>query len=236
MNPRRVARLTGRLLLTLLAAILSMASTKRAHAAEGGDAEVWAGAFVQASPTAKPTGPRFWLDVQDRRSSSGTVVLARPGLGWQVTPWMSVWAGYAWVPTFPDEGELSQEHRAWEQVQFNLTEGPFSYSLRLREEQRVRVGEPGLSHRLRAAPRVGVQISRAVSMQVWDELFVAWNQTDWFPVRGLDQNRAFVGPAFHGGPRVRMELGYLRQDLFRGEASVTNHIVATNLFVAIAPP
>jgi hypothetical protein len=205
-------------------------------AARAGDAEVWSAVFAQAAPTPGPTGLRLWLDLHARRSAAATVGLIRPGVGWQIQPWISLWAGYAWVPTAADDAPLTQEHRVWEQAIVQHKVSRVSMSLRLREEQRFRVGEPGdVSHRLRIAPRVGVQLAGPVSLQVWDEVFVAWNETAWFPVHGYDQNRFFIGPSFEGFKGFRVEVGYMNHHQSRGEATTDNHVAMVNLFFNFGP-
>jgi hypothetical protein len=101
---------------------------------------------------------------------------------------------------------------------------------RLREEQRVHVGDPEVNHRLRVMPRFGVQLAGPLSLQVWDELFLSFNRTEWFDVGGYDQNRAFAGLSVDGFKGFRVEAGYLNIDLERGEASANNHALAVNLF------
>lgn len=213
-----------------LSLLLALASP-----AVAGDAETWTAAFFQVAPTPGPTGPRLWTDLHMRRSAAGVVGLIRPGFGWQITPWASVWAGYAWIPTAADEAPLSQEHRAWEQVIFQGRFDRLSMSGRLRQEQRVRVGEPEVNHRLRLMPRVGVQLAGPLSLHVWDELFLSFNPTEWFDVGGYDQNRAFVGLSVDGFKGFRVEAGYLNIDLERGDASANNHALAVNLFFNLGP-
>jgi hypothetical protein len=216
----------------LLARVLSIL----VGSARADDGEIWVGAFVQAAPSANPAVPRLWLDLHDRRNAAGSLAIVRPGIGWQLGPGLSVWAGYAWVPTLPDEADMTQEHRVWQQVSGQWPVGPVTVSLRLREEQRVRVGAEGLQHRLRVAPRVGVKIAGPVSVQVWDEVFLSWNETEWFPVRGYDQNRFFVGPGIEGMRGFRTEIGYLNHDLARGADSANNHALALNLLFSLGPP
>lgn len=218
-----------------MAGLLALSALLAASPARADDAEIWVAGFAQVAPNANPTGLRFWVDVHDRRSAAGTTVIARPGVGWQVGRGFSVWGGYAWVPTLPDEGEATFEHRAWEQLSGQVPLGPVTLSLRVREEQRFRQGAEGVQHRLRVAPRVGVKVYGPISIQAWDEVFLSWNETEWFPVAGYDQNRLFVGPAFDGFRGFRAELGYLNHDLARGDASANNHALAVNLFFSLAP-
>jgi hypothetical protein len=222
---------------TLLAlATLLLAPAHAEDPSLGEDVEVWTATFVQVAPDPAPTGLRGWLDLHARRSDAGAVGIVRPGVGWQLSPGASVWGGYAWVPVDADGAPATHEHRAWQQLTLQRTRPTVSVGLRVREEQRIRAGEDGMSHRLRVLPRVGLRLRGPLSLQVWDEVFVAWNETGWFPVKGYDQNRFFVGPAIEGFRGFRVEVGYLNLDLARGDASTNHHAAAMNLFLALAPP
>lgn len=155
----------------------------------------------------------FWADVQARRSGDGTVLIARPGVGVQVLPWLSLWAGYAWIPTFPDSTpDVVNEHRAWQQVFIQYeTSFRLNFQSRTRVEQRFheRGGEVGLRgrqfFRLSWRPSAEVPVGGLVS----DELFIGFNSTSWGQPAGIDQNRLFVGPFFQLSPWARIEAGYL---------------------------
>ena len=229
-------RTTLALLVVLLVALLTAVPARADDSLGGEDLEVWTATFVQVAPDASPTGLRGWLDLHARRNDAGAVGIVRPGVGWQLSPKVSVWGGYAWVPVDPDGADATQEHRAWQQLTLQRTRPTLSLGLRVREEQRLRSGADGISHRLRVLPRLGLRLRGPLSLQVWDEVFVAWNETDWFPVRGYDQNRLFVGPAIEGFRGFRVEVGYLNLDLARGDASTNHHAAAMNLFLAMAPP
>lgn len=199
------------------------------------DSEVWTATFLQVAPTGGPTGPRFWLDLHARRNAAAMTGIVRPGLGWQVARPLSVWAGYAFVPSDPDDGPATLEHRAWEQASAAHTVDRVALSLRVRQEQRVRTGEPQVHHRLRAMPRVGVRIDGPVSLQVWDEVFLSYGATPWFDVAGYDQNRAFVGAGVEPASGWRVEAGYLNLDLARGPDSANQHVALVAVFANLGP-
>ncbi|HMV68590.1 MAG TPA: DUF2490 domain-containing protein, partial [Myxococcota bacterium] len=195
--------------------------------------DVWAGQTLTIAPG--PTGLRLWLDLHERRTPSAFTAIVRPGVGWQATPWLSLWAGYAWVPTDADDGPTVHEHRAWEQVILQHKVDPVSLQLRLRQEQRVRHGQPGVSHRLRALARSNIAISGPVGVALWDEMFVGFNDPGWLGYVGFDQNRAFVGPYLEGPRGVRWELGYMNQAIPRRDGLQVHHVVAVNLFFSWGP-
>jgi hypothetical protein len=199
------------------------------------DVESWSAVFFTAAPAPEASGFRLWTDLHFRRTATSTVGIVRPGVGWQITPWFSVWAGYAWVPTKPDGLELVHEHRGWEQLIFQHRHDRLAFSARVRQEQRVRPGEAQVNHRTRLMARFGVTLGGPVSLQVFDELFVSYNPTDWFDVAGYDQNRFFVGPSFDAFKGARVEVGYFNNHLARGGSAVMNHAVAINLFFHVQP-
>lgn len=214
-----------------------LTGTARAANDEQGDLlDVWGGQFVVLAPTPGKTGPRFWLDLHERRTPSGFTAIIRPAFGWQATPWFSVWAGYAWVPTDPDGADTVHEHRAWEQLIFQHKTGPALLQLRLRQEQRFRQGEAGVGNRLRVFGRVNAAVSGPFGLAMWDEAFFQFNDPGWVGYTGFDQNRAFFGPYLEGPPGVRLEVGYMNQYLQRPEgASQDHHVVAFNLFISWGP-
>lgn len=173
----------------------------------------------------------FWADVHVRRTSEGVVHLTRPGVGFQVTPWLSLWAGYAWTPTFLDGNpDVVNEHRAWEQVLLQY-ETSFRLNLqsRTRLEQRFHENGPEVGHRLRQFVRVSWRPSAEVPVGalVSDELFVAFNATPWGQPSGVDQNRFFVGPFFQLAPWARIEAGYMFVYLDRATDRFTHAVSAT---------
>jgi hypothetical protein len=158
------------------------------------------------------SSPAGWLDLQLRRRGGATQYIARPGLGWAFTPTLFVHAGYAWIPTDPDDATYTSEHRIWQQVLFN---GKFSddlkYQLRGRLEQRFGPNS-GVGLRTRGLGRIQWQPSHCFAMQLvaWDELFIGVNETDDFKFQGFDQNRAFVGLGTDTPVRgLRFEAGYM---------------------------
>lgn len=209
-----------------------------ARAQDQQDFQVWAALLATADTQLAPPGLAFWLDVHARRGDTGTVHILRPGLGVHLLPFLSVWAGYAWVPVFSDQtGAAVHEHRVWEQIilQHRL---PFGLALqsRTRLEQRFSEAGSGTGLRLRQFLRAGWQPWEHVPIGavVWDELFVGLNETTWTAPRGLDQNRLFAGLSLATAPFARLEAGYLflyvdrRSDLF-------GHVLAVNLFVSFRP-
>ncbi len=54
---------------------------------------------------------RAWFDLHLRREEDRFWMIVRPGLGLQLTDAISAWGGYDFIPSIPDDGEASVEHR-----------------------------------------------------------------------------------------------------------------------------
>lgn len=191
---------------------------------------------VMATPQLGKDTPAFslWFDGHARRGPDNTVLIVRPGVGVQVLPWLSVWGGYAWVPTMADGvDDVVNEHRAWQQVLLQ-TETSFRLNLqsRTRVEERFheRGGEVGVRlrqfFRVSWRPSVDVPIGALVS----DELFIGLNSTVWGQPAGIDQNRLFVGPFFQLTPWARIEAGYLFVYLDRANDRLLHNVSVLAVF------
>ncbi len=182
--------------------------------------------------------PGLWFDGHARRGDGNTVVILRPGAGLQLTPWLSVWAGYAWVPVFSDgdddqSGSRFDEHRFWQQaILTHKTSNDWALQSRTRFELRFGEGGDDIGLRVREFVRAGwMRSDWLVKPVIWDELFVGLNDTDWGASSGYDQNRLFVGlalPTIASG--ARFEAGYLFVHLNR-DTDVVIHAIALNVFL-----
>lgn len=226
-----------RLTMIATAAALCLAAASPASAQTTHDLQTWSALFATAQLQEQPLGLTLWFDGHVRRGDAGTVGIVRPGLGYRFKPWISVWAGYAWVPTSLDEGDaLLHEHRAWEQVilSTSLLDKTLNLQSRTRLEQRWREGseDTGLRARqfLRADYRPHAEARWGAVL--WDELFWGLNAPDFAP-QGFDQNRLFIGPALYAMPNMRIEFGYLSAILWRDPTLQIQHALAINFFTTL---
>ena len=190
----------------------------------------------------------LWVDVQPRlyERFEPQAVLLRPGLSWRVTPELFLTAGYAWTPSWSrgsDEergwGELDfvDEHRSWQQGLYAVTDpaSGLAGQVRVRLEQRARTeGDLDVGVRLRVFVRgqVPMTSARDVLVVLWNESFVALNDTRWGQRGGFDQNRLFAGLGWQAiAGQLRLELGYLNRWSVRAGVDPVNHAVALNAFV-----
>ena len=199
------------------------------------DIQVWTSVAGTAALNEESTGPSAWLDVHLRRSGANTVHIFRPGLGWRLGDAVSVWAGYGWIPTLPDEGDLQIENRFWQQVIAKHSASRLGFMSRTRFEQRLADSGDDLGLRVRQFGRVGWdwRDDGRCGLVVWDELFLGLNETDWGAPAGLDQNRLFAGVFLKSGTRVRGELGYLSLFVDRDGGNTLGHVLSTTVFVSL---
>jgi hypothetical protein len=103
------------------------------------------------------------------------------------------------------------EHRLWQQVQYNFKWNEIPLALRFRQEQREIEDTEGISERSRLLVRAVVPRTDSVfNWAIWNEYFYNLNTIQGGPEAGFDQNRLFIGPSFpiHGG-KVLIEPGYM---------------------------
>lgn len=195
------------------------------------DHAVWAGAAATHEVTGGERRLALWLDVHRRQDTAATSMIIRPGIGLFIEPWLSVWAGYAWTPVYPDDAARRDEHRFWHQLWINTPIGHgFAFQSRSRMEHRFAPNSDDVAHRFRQFIRLGwMHATQPVGFVIWDELFVGLADADWGAVDGYDQNRLFVGPVFRIASWARVEPGYLMVHLDRMPNRLV-HAVAINLF------
>lgn len=158
------------------------------------------------------SGLRVYAEVQPRQGDNFqrlSQLLVRPAVGYQVTPKMSLWIGYAWTPSFLPE--YNNEHRAFQQLLFEDRYQRVGLTNRTRLEQRSIEGAGGTSLRFRHQIRVSLPLDSkgkwaAVS---YDELFYNLNSVSNGPQAGFDQNRLYFAGAYNVNRHTRVELGYL---------------------------
>jgi hypothetical protein len=181
---------------------------------------------------------RWWFDghyrLFDDSDGFGQSII-RPGIGLDVRENSALWAGYGWIRTSPIQGEDIDEHRIWQQWTWSRTVDPLKFAARTRFEQRLIESSDDTGLRLRQFVRGQKDLGPCSkrTFVVWDELFIAFNDTDWGQRSGFDQNRIFVGFGFkkHHSSKWRVEIGYMNQTVNqRGPTDRSNHVLAFNVF------
>lgn len=160
---------------------------------------------------------RYWFDAQARYSDVGSgsnQLLFRPGIGYDVTPTLSTWAGYARFRTHAKSGNTITEDRFWQQLSWRFRDwDSSSLSLRFRLEQRsLSIGDDtGVVLRTRLKYVRKLQASDRTSLVASLEPFVNLRNTDWGADSGLAQLRSYLGVAWRLTNKSTFEAGYQNQ-------------------------
>lgn len=217
-------------LLVVALIVFAVAVAPAAQARTTSDHQLWASTTVLTRPL---TSLRLlgWLDLHDRKREDSTLLILRPAVGHQLMDRLAVYAGYAWLATYADEGANRHEHRTWQQLVWNapVPQG-WALSLRPRLEQRFAQGGNDTGHRVRVSARGAYAPHPAFMIVAWDEFFYQINNTDWGASSGFDQNRAFLGLGLPTTSTARVEVGYLNVFLKRSPDNHLDHNLAINLF------
>ncbi len=157
----------------------------------------------------------------------------RLGLGWEPSPDLSIYGGYAVFRNTPvDDRASSTEHRTWQQLLVTLHSSPKLRLIgRTRTEQRWRENASGTSWRARQMLRGVMPLGKpgAPSAIVTSEVFFELADTRWGVRSGLDQVRTFAGVGIPLKPGLSTEIGYLNQTLVGRDRPGPNHIAQITL-------
>lgn len=178
----------------------------------------------------------WWFDGHARFSDDAGrlgVSIIRPGLGWRVSDRLDLWAGYARVTAHP--GANVDEDRFWQQATYSLgTVFGGKLSGRTRLEQRFRDSDSDTGWRIRQFVRWARKLPNSdFSIVLWNETFAGFNDADWGQRQGFDQNRAFVGFAWHAQDKLRAEAGYLNNIIDTPGSNLDNHNLSLTLFMSL---
>lgn len=185
-------------------------------------------------------GPiKGYMEANPRFSDDASAVdqlLLRPALGYQITPTISLWQGYAWVTNY--EPGFSQEHRIFQQLIYSRKFSDFKILSRSRLEERWIDNAIGTSLRARTMLRGDVPLPgfSAVSLAAYDEIFVNLNSIRQGPESGFDQNRTFVGLNYQFTPQLNVDLGYQLQitnNVRPHLINTANHILLLQIFITL---
>jgi hypothetical protein len=179
---------------------------------------------------------RFWLEGQGRFGNDSTTLsqgILRPGLGYSLADNLSVWLGYAVIPTMEPFSAVSfNENRIWQQVLWTPQTAIGPITSRTRFEQRF-TRAPDVSYRLRQMVRLAYPLDFAPGFMLvgWEELFLNINSTGAITA-GFDQNRVFLGVGYAIDENLRTEIGYMNQYIYRDTTEdLMTHVLSLSLFL-----
>ncbi len=187
---------------------------------------------------ASETGPSAWryaFDAQYRwfdRAGGIDQVLLRPAVGYDLTPALSAWLGYAFVRSESASGIRVDEHRIWQQLAWQFDgAGDSRWLLRGRLEERHREGaeDTGATLRIMLRSRVPLGNRPDLKLVLAMEPFIDLRDTDWGLTKGLAQLRSAIGLSFDLHSQLGLEIGYLNQHAFREDRTdLANHLLYLN--------
>lgn len=160
---------------------------------------------------------RYWFDAQARYSdvgSSSNQLMYRPGIGYDITPTLSAWAGYARFRTHASSGNTSTEDRFWQQLSWRFRDwNSSSLSMRFRLEQRLLSSGDDTGVVLRAQLKYVRKLAASdrTSLVANLETIVNLRDTDWGANSGLAQQRSYLGVAWKLTDKSTFEAGYQNQ-------------------------
>jgi hypothetical protein len=194
----------------LIVAGALFAASPPAAAQHTQDAQVW----VQALALGRVGDWRTHLEAQPRvfdGASELGLTIIRAAIGRALTPQVSAWLGYAWVPRTFGPG-VRHEQRIWQQLLIapSAVHG-WTPLVRLRLEQRWLDPWDGRSHRLRALARAQRPFASDGRWQLasYNELMLTFDDTPAGPQRGYDRNRFYAGVMRSVSPAATLEAGYI---------------------------
>jgi hypothetical protein len=180
---------------------------------------------------------RGWFEVNPRFGDNISEIdqlLIRPAIGYQLTPSLSIWQGYAWITNY--EPRFRDEHRLYQQVSYRRSFSSFRIFSRTRLEERFLQDAGGAAIRARQMLRADFPFDKDKiwGAVIYDELFVNLNTVRSGPEGGFDQNRFFVGIHRKVNDHLSFDFGYQNQTInTRGPnlADRMNHIILLQWFI-----
>jgi hypothetical protein len=149
------------------------------------------------------------------------------GLGYQLTPAVTIFAGPGLIVTKNTEGQTYNEYRLWQQLNWQLF-NDFSISLnsrtRLEEKQRSNQMQIAIQLRQRLWARIPIKNTNQYYYSLFDEVFFNLNHPRWVSANFFEKNRAFVGIAKQLTKNTMLDFGYLNQ-LQLGSPRQISHVL-----------
>ena len=202
-------------LIVAIAIVVSAALQSANALAHDTDLQSWTVLSATGS-ISKEQNLRWYLEVQPRIGHNANELerlLVRSAVSYGAQPGLSLWLGHGWTPLFVDanfDTEFRDEHRIWEQLQYEDKQDLITTTWRLRQEQRMIEDLERVAHRTRFLIRASSTdpIVGDFGLTAYNEFFVNMNQPLDSQMSGFDRDRVFVGPYRQFGP-ARFELGLL---------------------------
>ena len=159
--------------------------------------------------------------------------LTRLGIGYYMTPDISLWGGYVYTVTSNDDTQ--HENRLWQQLSWRIVNCNYwQLTSRNRFEQRKRLSEANISWRFREKVQLTSPgfFTHKVRPLIADEVFFNLNNTAWTGNRTIPQNRFIIGLLFYLTKHMSLETDYMNQYKFRSAEDEMNHVLVLSLNIS----
>lgn len=195
----------------------------------------WSVAIVTGS-IPDSTTVKYYLEPQIRLINGPHVfnqLLLLGGLGYQFNTKMSLFFGPGWIVTKTQLGDVVDENRFWQQLNWLVLDKPsmtINSRTRLEEREISGVSQMAVRFRQRVWIRRPFEHWEGYAFSCFDELFFNLNHGPMVSSSFFEQNRAFVGVAKQLSNSTLLDVGYLNQFIysFRNEL---NHVVMLSFTV-----
>lgn len=176
--------------------------------------------------------PRYTVnDLSGGNNNALDTLLLRGALGYQITPNIGLYQGYAYIPTYDPK---NVEHRSFQELFITQPLQTDTLVHRVRFEQRFIESADETSYRLRYFGRY-VHPLKAwhpnLSLAINEEIFINLNDADKGPQSGFNQNRLFMGLNYRVNQNLAYEFGY--QNQFINTVSNSNNVMNHILFFGV---
>lgn len=201
------------------------------------DFQLWVN-MVATGPLDKDAKIKYWLEAQERMGEDVSILsqeILRPGIGYSLSPYSSLWGGYAWIYSAPPFARNPfEENRIWQQYLWARSFSQIKWTSRTRLEQRF-LPDSNVAWRARELLKVQIPFTEAskLNLAIYDEIFIHLNNFRDMNNRGTDQNRFFIGLNYPLTKTITAELGYLQQNISRIEQeNFLGRDISLNVFVS----
>jgi hypothetical protein len=180
----------------------------------------------------------LYIDFVDRvnhKFESQNTIFVRPAIAFDLNESASVYAGYCYAISYPDEHTpiTLKEHRPWQQLLLNSKLGKFSIQHRYRLEERfnevykngVKEHDHLFTFRFRYKlnvqyPVAKIGAAKSLGILFTDELITSFGKH--VDVSYFNQNRAFIGMAMQFNKSLSASLGYT--NIFRSTSTPLHYL------------
>lgn len=213
--------------LLLMLMLIASSSTWAGVEEDGG---YWCNVHMQGDLPMENFG--WSMDTNPRYRNEGKHIdylYLRPAVFYKLDSHASLWLGHDTIIGHPAGKSAYHEARWYEQFQYQFDPiSTITFSNRTRLEERKRGGFQNTGHRLRQMIKASMplKLHPKLSVVVYDELFVNFNDTDWGARKGIDQNRIFIGGNWKFNRHSYFEAGYLNQFVNKATVNLENHVIS----------